>query len=119
MVDNRKALGNPIKITCRGPQQAIVGPDGYSMTIADLPPCDTKRWVPRRKAVVVFAVEGGLITASEACKRYGLTRGELDGWKRLIQKHGVRGLRVTQLRQYRELDRVDQPDTKKDSANSG
>lgn len=117
-MNSRTALGNQIKVACQEPQQAIVGPDGYSMTVADLPPFDTKRWVPRRKAVVVFAVEGGLITASEACKRYGLTRSELDGWKRLIQKHGVRGLRVTQLRQYRELDRVDQPDTEKDPASS-
>ena len=84
------------------PRGAIVGPDGYSLTLSDLPPRDTKRWVPRRKAMVVLAVEGGLISAAEACKRYGLSLEELEGWKRLAQKHGVRGLRATKVKQYRE-----------------
>src|SRR5262245_23099404 len=32
---------------------------GSPLTIADLPPPGTKRWVPRRKAEVVAAVRGG------------------------------------------------------------
>jgi hypothetical protein len=85
------------------PKSAIVGPDGYLMSIRDLPPPDTTRWVARRKAIVVFAVAGGLISTVEACKRYGLTLEELEGWKRLVQNHGVRGLRVTRAKYYRAL----------------
>jgi hypothetical protein len=86
-------------------QEAIVGPDGYLMTVRDLPPSGTERWIPRRKAIVVFAVAGGLISVVEACKRYSLTVEELEQWKHSVQNHGVRGLRVTQLKQYRQLDR--------------
>ena len=28
----------------------VIGPDGSPLTVADLPPKDTKRWVVRRKA---------------------------------------------------------------------
>ena len=31
----------------------VIGPDGSPLTIADLPPSGTKRWVIRRKAEVV------------------------------------------------------------------
>ena len=36
----------------------VIGPDGSPLTIADLPPQGTKRWVIRRKAEVVAAVRG-------------------------------------------------------------
>ena len=39
----------------------VLGPDGSPLTIADLPPPNTKRWVIRRKAEVVAAVRGGLL----------------------------------------------------------
>ena len=37
----------------------VIGPDGSPLTIADLPPKDTKRWVIRREAKIVPAVGGG------------------------------------------------------------
>jgi len=86
------------------PQRMIVGPDGYRVTLSDLPPHDTKRWVPRRKAMVVFAVEGGLISTAEVCERYRLSPEEFVGWRRLIRKHGVRGLRTTKVKLYRESE---------------
>ena len=46
----------------------VIGPDGSPLTIADLPPKDTKRWVIRRKAEVVAAVRGGLLSLEEACE---------------------------------------------------
>jgi len=46
-----------------------MGPDGSPLTIADLPPQNTKRWVIRRKAEVVAAVRGGLLSLEEACTR--------------------------------------------------
>jgi len=33
----------------------VIGPDGSPLTIADLPPANTRRWVIRRKAEVVAA----------------------------------------------------------------
>ena len=50
----------------------VIGPDGSPLTIADLPPPNTKRWVIRRKAEVVAAVRGGLLSLEEACERYTL-----------------------------------------------
>ncbi|MEM9122506.1 MAG: DUF1153 domain-containing protein [Pseudomonadota bacterium] len=79
----------------------VIGPDGSPLTIADLPPTDTKRWVIRRKAEVVAAVRGGLITMEEACRRYRLTVEEFLGWQRAIERHGLPGLRATRLQQYR------------------
>jgi len=36
----------------------VIGPTGAPLTIADLPPPNTGRWVIRRKAEVVAAVRG-------------------------------------------------------------
>ena len=70
--------------------------------LADLPPPDTQRWVPRRKAEVVAAVERGILTAVDACKRCNLTMEEFASWKQLVRRHGPQGLRVTQLQKYQE-----------------
>ncbi len=79
----------------------VMGPDGSPLTIADLPPPTTKRWVIRRKAEVVAAVRGGLLSLGDACKRYRLTVDEFLSWQRSIEKHGLPGLRATRLQQYR------------------
>ena len=62
-----------------------------------LPPTDTKRWVPRRKAAVVAAVRSGAISLEEACRLYHLSEEEFRGWERGIEVHGVAGLRSTRL----------------------
>ena len=79
----------------------IIGLDGKPMTIQDLPPKDTKRWVIRRKAEVVAAVRGGLISLDDACNRYKLSVEEFLSWQKAIDKHGLAGLRTTRLQQYR------------------
>jgi hypothetical protein len=79
----------------------VIGPDGSPLTIADLPPTNTRRWVIRRKAEVVAAVRGGLLSLEEACSRYTLTVEEFLGWQRSIDKHGLAGLRATRVQQYR------------------
>ena len=56
----------------------------------DLPPSDTKRWVTRRKAVVVNAVRAGVISLKEVCRRYELSVEEFLAWQRAIDTHGVR-----------------------------
>lgn len=68
----------------------------------DLPPPDTKRWVARRKAVVVNAVRSGAISLEEVCRRYELSVEEFLAWQRAIETHGVAGLRVTRLQIYRD-----------------
>ena len=70
-------------------------------SLADLPPPDTKRWVVRRKAVVVYAVESGLVSLDDACRRYGISQEEYMSWRTMLQRHGLRGLRVTRLADYR------------------
>ncbi len=79
----------------------IIGPDGSPLTAADLPPANTKRWVIRRKAQVVLAVRGGLLTLEEACARYALTEEEFSAWETAIDKHGLAGLRTTRIQHYR------------------
>jgi len=69
--------------------------------IEDLPSPETKRWVIRRKAEVVAGVRSGLITLEEACRRYKLSIEEFLSWQRMIDNHGMRGLRVTRLQDYR------------------
>src|SRR5262245_21149850 len=80
----------------------VIGPDGSPLTIADLPPPTTKRWVIRRKAEVVAAVRGGLLSLEEACARYTLTVEEFLSWPYSIDQHGLAGLRTTRIQQYRQ-----------------
>ena len=71
------------------------------MSLSDLPPCDTKRWVASRKAAVVAAVQQKLLSHEEACARYGLTTEELESWRAALHRHGVGALRATRLQLYR------------------
>ncbi len=79
----------------------VVGPLGEPLTLETLPPPGTERWVIRRKAEVVAAVNGGLLTIAEACDRYALTLEEFASWQRAVERSGVKGLRVTRLQHYR------------------
>ncbi len=83
-----------------GPR-AVTLPDGTIMTRADLPPSDTRRWVASRKAAVVKAVRGGLITVDEARKRYALSEEEYDSWASAIASHGEAALKTTRLQEFR------------------
>jgi hypothetical protein len=81
----------------------VVGPLGEPLTLESLPPPGTTRWVVRRKAEVVAAVNGGLLTFDEVCERYGLTLEEFAGWKRAVERSGMAGLRVTRIQHYKSL----------------
>ncbi len=83
---------------------AVIGPNGDMLTLDDLPPPDTKRWVIRRKAEVVAAVRGGLLTLDEACRRYRLSVEEFLSWQRSIDRDGLPGLRATRIQHYRQVD---------------
>jgi hypothetical protein len=58
--------------------------------------------VIRRKAEVVAAVRGGLLSLEEACSRYTLTVEEFLAWQHSIDRHGLAGLRTTRIQQYRQ-----------------
>lgn len=88
----------------KGRPMVAISPVGQPLSLADLPPAGTKRWVVRRKAEVVAGVRAGLITLEEACQRYKLSPEEFVSWQRLIDRHGMRGLRSTRLQQYRTPD---------------
>ena len=79
----------------------VIGPDGSPLTVSDLPPPTTRRWVIRRKAEVVAAVRGGLLSLEEACERYTLTVEEFLAWQTSIDAHGLAGLRTTRIQEYR------------------
>jgi hypothetical protein len=74
----------------------VIGPTGGLIRLADLPPANTARWVARRKAEVVAAVRGGLISLEEALRRYQLTLEEFESWRGGFEAAGMAGLRTTQ-----------------------
>jgi hypothetical protein len=65
----------------RKPPHRVKGPKG-SITAADLPLPNIKRWVAGKKAIVVCAVRGGLLTLDEAYARYNLSIEEFNSWTR-------------------------------------
>lgn len=89
------------------PPTSVPGPGGRPLTRADLPPPDTRRWVARRKAEIIAAIQGGLLDRAEARTLYGLSDEELWLWERAISCAGLPGLRVTRVQVYRPVfDRV-------------
>ncbi|MGH8336458.1 MAG: DUF1153 domain-containing protein [Gammaproteobacteria bacterium] len=81
----------------------VIGPLGEPLTLSSLPPAGTTRWVVRRKAEVVSAVNGGLLSINDACERYDLTLEEFASWQRAVDRSGMPGLRVTRIQHYRDL----------------
>jgi hypothetical protein len=47
--------------------------DEMNTILVHLPPPDTKRWVPRRKAMIVNAVHSGAMSLEEVCRCYELS----------------------------------------------
>lgn len=89
------------RLNSRG-ERYVVGPTGTPLTLSDLPPPNTDRWVIRRMAEVVAAVRGGLLTIEEALERYRLTAEEFGAWQKAIDKWGMQGLRTTRIQHYRQ-----------------
>jgi hypothetical protein len=83
------------------PQPSIVGPEGNRLTRDDLPSPITNRWTPRRKAQVVSAVRGGLLSLDDACVRYALTVEEFLVWQQHLDRYGLTGLRARQMQEHR------------------
>jgi hypothetical protein len=85
--------------SARSKTAKVVGPSG-PVTIADLPPVGTQRWSIRRKAAVVAAVRGGLLSLEEVCRRYALNVEEYLSWEYCIDHYGPAGLRTTLTQFY-------------------
>ena len=85
-----------------GPRQVTL-PDGSILSRADLPDKDTRRWVASRKAVVVKAVIYGLISEKDALERYALSDEEFALWRKTVEQHGEKALKVTAIQKYRQL----------------
>lgn len=79
----------------------IIGPFREVLTRESLPPRNTTRWVASRKAQVVAAVQGGLLTLEEVMSRYNLSLEEFYSWQRAMDRAGVSGLRVAWSQQDR------------------
>ena len=63
----------------------------------ELPDPNTRIWVARRKAAVVAAVAGGVITIEEACRRYHMSEEEFFGWQHAYENGGIADLRQKRL----------------------
>jgi hypothetical protein len=85
----------------------IPGPNGAPLSLRNLPSSKTTRWVSQRKAEVVAAVHGGLLSMEEACLKCGLTREEFFAWERAFERLGVAGLKATAVQKYRPSRRSD------------
>jgi hypothetical protein len=85
----------------REPRSYVTGPDGDVLTLDNLPAADTRRWVARKKAQIVAAVRGGLLSFDAACERYELTPEEFLAWQSALEHFGLNGLRATVARDYR------------------
>lgn len=90
-----------IELEERSRPACVIGPVGEPLTLETLPPQNT-RWVARRKAEVVAAVDGGLLTIAEACERYLLTAEEFSSWQRDVGRSGLKGLHVSRIQFYRQ-----------------
>lgn len=76
-------------------------PNGQPLSLADLPSTDSTRWVWRRKAMLVAAVDGGLLSLEEACERYRLTVEEFTTWRVDYADRGHEALKIRRLQQQR------------------
>lgn len=84
-----------------GPR-AVTLPDGSYLTLADLPPETTTRWVASRKATVVRAVLYGLLSQEDALNRYSLSDEEFQEWVSAMSRHGEAALKTTLLKKFRQ-----------------
>ena len=89
----------------------VIGPLGFPLTRADLPVPGRLRWCARRKAEVVAAVEGGLLSTASACALYALSLDELFSWQRTLARHGLRGLQIRALSERQHRFSSTQPQT--------
>jgi hypothetical protein len=62
--------------------KSVLGPQGDPLLLCDLPSADHKRWTARNKLEVVAAVRGSLLSLTEACSRYRMSKEEFLTWRK-------------------------------------
>src|ERR1044071_5560982 len=101
-----------LEIACRRPAMLerlnvgrptrVIGADGRPLTFQDLPSSGV-RWNNQRKAEVVAAVRGNLISFEEATRRYGLSPGEFRAWERELLARLSARQRAVERREFHVL----------------
>jgi hypothetical protein len=86
-----------------GRPPTVTSLEGEPLTREDLPEHADIRWVRRRKARVVAAVRGGILSLHEALERYSLSLEEFIEWEREVAGELAERRRTGRLR---ELTRV-------------
>jgi len=77
----------------------VIGPEGEPIGPEDLPEHADIRWVRRRKARVVAAVRGGLLSLHEALQRYSLSLEEFIEWEREVGREVAERRRTGRMRE--------------------
>jgi len=91
------------KAGAHGAQPKLAG-RRKTIELQELPPPGVTRWVIRRKAQVVAAVQAGIISLDEVCSRYSVSVEEFQAWQTSLQRHGLYGLRTTRSQIYRSSE---------------
>lgn len=84
----------------KGPR-VVTLPNGETLSRADLPDAATRRWVARRKWLVVSAVQHDLLSRDEVKAIYGVSDEEFEGWVTAVARAGREGLKVARTAQVR------------------
>jgi hypothetical protein len=77
----------------------VIGPGGDVIGHEDLPEHADIRWVRRRKACVVAAVRGGLLSLHDALRRYSLSLEEFIEWEREVGREVAERRRSGRMRE--------------------
>ncbi len=85
-----------------GGRYSVVGPRGNILNQRNLPSAVAQHWTPTKKAEVVAAVRNGLLSLDEARERYSMTIEEYTSWERHLDEHGLEGLLLGKLQEYRQ-----------------
>ncbi len=88
-----------------GPR-VVTLPNGETLSRADLPDATTRRWVARRKWLVVSAVQHDLMSRDEAKAIYGISDEEFESWVRAMERAGRDGLKVARTARVRAGNRA-------------
>ena len=89
----RRAFSKRLSRLSKQKRKVAVGLRGNVIAPYDLLPAHGGRWTPQRKADLIAAILGGVITLDEAKARYALTTEELSEWRRGLAAAGVSGLK--------------------------
>lgn len=79
-----------------------------NLSVYDLPAIGDQRarWTSNRKAALLNLFDDFSIPCFEIEQAWGISPEELGEWRRLLNRFGERGLRITRVKDYRTLERL-------------